>query len=224
MKLTQRLIPVNVTRGREGHLPIDTIVIHVTEGSAGSVVSWFSNPAAKASAHYQVRKNGDIDHFVKDEDTAWHAGRVHRPTAEIVRERDGINPNSYSIGIEHEGDGREDLTPPQREASIWLIRQLLRAHPAIKVNRRHIIGHREVFSLKTCPGEIDVGRLVGEVARAEAGVSEKPRLVYSRHLQDWLIVTKVTSDTDWEFVPFKRLTQIGGIRAATSLSQMPSRP
>lgn len=223
MKLTSRLLAVNFTKGREGRLPIDTLVIHVTEGNAGSVRSWFANPAADASAHYMVTKQGDIDHFVKDEDTAWHAGRVLRPTAAIVRDRDGINPNSYSIGIEHEGNGKEELTPAQREASIWLIRHLVEAHPAIQVNRRHIIGHREVYAAKTCPGAINVDRLVSEVGLVAAGDPiEKPRIVYSRHLKSWLVVTKVVSDTEWEFVPVKGLPP--GIRAVTPLSQMPTKP
>lgn len=232
MKLNQRLIAVNFHKGREHDMEIDTIVIHVTEGTAGSVRSWFSNPAAEASAHYMVLRNGDIDHFVNDDDTAWHAGRVHRPTAAIVKERAGINPNAYSIGIEHEGTGKEDLTPEQRTSSVWLIRQLKLAHPKIQIDRRHIIGHHEVYALKSCPGAIDVNRLVTDAAVAVAPPApssslprtpgEPPRVVWSDYFGDFLIVTKVTSDTDWEFVPFKKLPR--GTKAQTPLSAMRGRP
>src|SRR5207244_2802147 len=51
------------------------IVIHKTEGAtAAGAVSWFQNPAAHASAHFVVDKNGDIYESVKPEDVAWHAG------------------------------------------------------------------------------------------------------------------------------------------------------
>lgn len=225
MKLSSRLIAVNHRKGREPHMDIDVIVIHVTEGSAGAVRSWFSNPASEASAHYMVLRNGDIDQFVADDDTAWHAGRVHRPTAAIVKERDGINPNAYSIGIEHEGSGKEELTPEQRASSIWLIRQLVIAHPKIVIDRRHIIGHREVYALKTCPGAIDVDRLVAEAARAHAEptlLPGPPRVVWSDYLNDYLIVTRFTSDTDWQFVPLKSLP--AGQKADTPLSKMRTKP
>jgi N-acetylmuramoyl-L-alanine amidase len=137
----------------------------VTEGNAASVVSWFNNPEASVSAHYMVRKDGVVEQFVHESDTAWHAGRVDHPTADLVIERLPANPNGYSIGIEHEGNGKEELTDAQRKASIDLIQDICMRRD-IPQNRRHIVGHHEIYSKKTCPGAIDVDRLVRELCAA----------------------------------------------------------
>lgn len=163
MNIKPSLLPINHKIGRSGIHLIDMIVIHVTEGDAGSVRSWFRDPDANVSAHYMVRKDGVVEQFVREEDTAWHAGRVERPTAELVIEREGANPNSYAIGIEHEGDGRHELTDAQRVASVDLIRDIC-ARRSIPIDRTHIVGHHEIFAPKTCPGAISVDRLVSEAA------------------------------------------------------------
>src|SRR5258708_18197834 len=38
---------------------------------------------------------------MKEEDTAFHAGVLVNPTWTLLRP--GVNPNSYTIGVEHEG-------------------------------------------------------------------------------------------------------------------------
>lgn len=163
MNITQDPLSTNYKSGRHSEYPIDLIVIHVTEGDAASVVSWFNNPQADVSAHYLVRKDGRVIQFVDEEDTAWHAGRVDHPTAAIVIERAPANPNGYAIGIEHEGDGHHELTDAQRASSVALIRDIC-TRRAIPIDRSHIVGHHEIYSLKTCPGAISVDRLVSEAA------------------------------------------------------------
>lgn len=196
---------------------IDAIVIHVTEGSADAVRSWFNAPEAKVSAHYMVTTAGEIVQFVHEADTAWHAGRVDHPTAEIVGEHKGRNPNDWTIGIEHEGDGSHELTEPQRAASIALIRDICqRRH--IPLDRHNIVGHREIYSLKTCPGAIDVDRLVAEAVALQVR-PDPPRVVYSSYLNDWLIVTRVLSDTHWFYVRVSNLSKSGTV-ATVPLSGM----
>lgn len=212
-------------------MQIDQITIHVTEGTAVSARSWFNNPAADVSAHYLVAKNGAIDQFVDEGDTAYHNGRVSEPTAPLVLARPGVNPNVYSIGIEHEGSGHDELTPEQRAASIALIANIVRRRPAIQVNRQHVVGHHQVYSKKTCPGAINVDALVNAVAAGWAPVvaalapdvrPPAPAVVWSDYLHDWLVVTRVVSDTEWYFVPAKGLgTAQPPVRAAAALSQMP---
>lgn len=217
--IDSKLITVNLHKGRAGTISIDTIVIHVTEGNAASVISWFNNPEAKASAHYMVQRDGKIVQFVSEEDTAWHAGRVNAPVAPIVLERRGVNPNNYSIGIEHEGTGKEELAPDQRVSSLALIRAICLRH-TIPIDRRHIVGHREIFSFKTCPGKIDVDRLVREARTVPSAASPSyPRVVYSPYLRDWLVVTRYVSDTEWSFVPFSQLPP--GTRGGAPLSALP---
>lgn len=217
--LTKRILPINHTAGRPR--PVDQLVIHVTEGNASSVRSWFAAKQAQVSAHYMVCVDGSIDQFVAEEDQAWHAGRVDHPTAPLVLERPHVNPNEYSIGIEHEGDGTKPLTAPQRIASVELIRDICRRR-SIPIDRRHIVGHHEIYSLKTCPGAIDVNALV--LLAAGAGTlptPERPQVVWSAYLHDYVIVTRVVADREWYFIPLSQAKTLTPIQSVASLAFMP---
>lgn len=138
----------NYRGGRNGK-KIVAIVDHITAGSYPGCLTWMQNPKAQASAHYLVNRAGKILQLVKDEDTAWHAGKVNKPSWSLY---DGSNPNRYTIGIEHEGiDG--NLTEPQYRATLWLHRHLVNKH-GIPVDREHIIGHYRIDSVnrQNCPG------------------------------------------------------------------------
>lgn len=164
MNITPMLLALNYRKGRRAKA--EMIVIHVTQGGAASVISWFHDPEAKVSAHYMVEMNGTIVQFVREEDEAWAQGRVDHPSAAVVKERPTVNPNAYCISIEHEGDGRHELTVAQRASSIALIRDIAARH-GIPIDRRHIVGHHEIFAPKSCPGAINVDNLVRDSARAD---------------------------------------------------------
>jgi N-acetylmuramoyl-L-alanine amidase len=139
--------------------PISAVVIHVTEGSEASVDSWFKNPASKVSAHYMVTRDGRLKQYVKEEDTAWHAGKVVRPTwSELFV---GVNPNQYTIGIEHEAEsGSTPWTKAMYERSSILLAEIF-VRWGVPLDRYHIVGHREIRADKTCPGaKADIGKLI----------------------------------------------------------------
>lgn len=216
-----KVAPGNFHKGRRWEGPVDQVTIHVTEGSRDSVLEWFDDPAAQVSAHYMVAKDGTIYQFVSEADEAFHNGRVDHPSAPLVVKRPDVNPNSFSIGIEHEGDGTTDLTPTQRKSSIALIRDICERH-GIPIDRTHIVGHHEVYSLKSCPGKIDVGTLVRQCALDSHPGSPDiaiPRIVWSQFLNDYLVVTKRASDAEWYYVPMKALGP--GTKAGAPLSQFP---
>jgi N-acetyl-anhydromuramyl-L-alanine amidase AmpD len=222
LTITRRSAGDNFHAGRAG-TTIDMIVIHVTEGNRSSVRDWFGNDGSDVSAHYQVCTDGTIDQFVDENDTAFHAGRVLNPTAPLVLARPGVNPNLYAIGIEHEGDGRHELAPKQRAASLELQLDICRRRPAIALSRRHIVGHHEVFAAKTCPGAIDVDRLVAELQSIAPSASRPvpPLVVWSEFANDWLVVTRVVSDSEWYFTPLSAVRRGTITRAQTPLSAMP---
>ena len=129
-----RFVPAstqNYTSGRGA--TIDHIVIHDMEGTYAGAISWFQNPAASASAHYDVRSaDGEITQQVHHGDTAWHAGNW--------------NINQRSIGIEHEGfaaQGSRWYTEAMYKSSAALVRRLSDKYGVPK-DRSHIIGHYEV--------------------------------------------------------------------------------
>lgn len=67
---------------------ITHVTIHTMQGSYAGSISWFQNPSANVSAHYNIRaSDGQITQSVCEIDRAWHVS----------------NSNSYAIGLEHEG-------------------------------------------------------------------------------------------------------------------------
>lgn len=90
-----------------GVLTPEYLVIHYTAGSsAGQSIDWFKNPAAKASAHVVIARDGEITQLVPFDRVAWHAG------ASSWEGRSGLN--RYSIGIELDNAGRL-----QRQGNTW---------------------------------------------------------------------------------------------------------
>lgn len=107
---------------------IDMIVIHKGEGS--NAVGWFANPAASASAHYDVHSDGSLWQGLPDDDIGWHAGNA--------------SINARSIGIEHAGySARDDINDAMYRTSARLVAWLCVTY-RIPIDRRHIIGHAEV--------------------------------------------------------------------------------
>ena len=138
------------------------VVVHTTDGSFGGTVAWFANPESRVSAHYLVGLSGHVAQFVAEEDTARHAGRVCEPTADLP----GRDPNLYSVGIEFE-DGGDPMTvarpDEQYRAGADLLAGIARRWD-VPLDRAHVLGHREVFRAKLCPGNLDIDRLLREAA------------------------------------------------------------
>lgn len=208
----------NFTVGRSGSYPIDTLVIHVMEGTEQAANSWFEDESSDVSANYGVAKVGRIEQYVRDEDTAWAQGRVFKPTAKHVLARPNVNPNTYCLSIECEGSGKEPLTDAQKTSVVWLINNIRQRHPLILLDRDHIVGHHEIYAAKTCPGVISVTELV-QLAKGVPSIVSAPRIVYSPSMNDYLVVTRYVSDDEWYFYPLNELSR--GTRAGTKLSAMP---
>jgi N-acetyl-anhydromuramyl-L-alanine amidase AmpD len=147
MNIIQKKSP-NFWAGRKGYRP-EGVVIHIMDGTLVGTDSWFANPASQVSAHYGVGRTGEVHQYVKEEDTAWHAGRVDTPVWGLIKPN--INPNLYTIGVEHEGKPDDVWTDAMKQASAALIREICQRWQ-IPIDRNHIVGHFEIFSKKpNCP-------------------------------------------------------------------------
>jgi N-acetylmuramoyl-L-alanine amidase len=140
-------------RGQMSRKPLG-IVIHVMAGTLAGTDSWFSNPTAKVSAHYGIGVKGELHQYVSENDTAFHAGTVVNPTAQLILEQPHINPNFYTIGIEHEGQAESPWTELQKNTSAELVAQVA-ARYAIPLDAKHVFAHHEVRASKPCPGSIE---------------------------------------------------------------------
>lgn len=149
---------------RRGYKP-EFIVIHCTDGYFPSDMEYLQNPTPNSivgpvSAHFVIAPNGDIHQLVDTDLEAWHAGRVDHPTAKLKMVNGAyVNPNYYSIGIETSMPSTSQISAPQHASLMELVEQM-GAKYGIPLNRQHVIGHREIYSLKTCPGTIDIDSLL----------------------------------------------------------------
>jgi N-acetyl-anhydromuramyl-L-alanine amidase AmpD len=163
MRQIDRRPTPHVIPGREGLLP-SRVVLHTNVGTVEGTADWFSRPESGVSAHYLIGLDGSLVQFVDEEDGARHAGRVRHPIVELPKG----NPNLYTIGIEFE-DGRDpegvERTTEQYGAGAWLLGGIAERW-GIPLDRRHVLGHRELFAPKRCPGNLDLERLVVEAGGA----------------------------------------------------------
>lgn len=150
--------------GRSGYTP-ELLVVHCTDGYWPSDRDWLRNPASQVSSHFVVSPAGEVHQLVSTDNGSWHGGRVDKPTAILKKKPDGtyVNPNYYSIGIEVSLKPPAVMPEAQKKALLELLKEM-GAKYNIPLDRQHIIGHKEIYSLKTCPGTINVDALVAELA------------------------------------------------------------
>ena len=163
--------PRNFRAGRPSHLRVEAVVIHLIDGSLQAADSTFLDNGLvnPRSAHYAVSRTGAVHQYVDEADTAFHAGRLVQPTwAGLKRGADGapINPNFYTIGIEHEGRPQDDWPDAMYAASADLLRGIADRHPGLRpLSRAKVVMHREIRADKSCPGQVaDLARLIAMAA------------------------------------------------------------
>lgn len=86
------------------------------------------------SAHFLVRRDGEVLQFVSTHDRAWHAGESQFMGRAAV--------NDFSIGIELEGAEEIPFEIVQYTQLASLCRALMKRHPAIDPTR--VTGHSDI--------------------------------------------------------------------------------
>jgi N-acetyl-anhydromuramoyl-L-alanine amidase len=94
----------------------------------------------KVSAHFLIRRNGEIMQYVSTQQRAWHAG--------ISQWKERQHCNDFSIGIELEGSDHQSFEGLQYPILTQLTRTLWYYYPF-----EAIVGHQEIApGRKTDPG------------------------------------------------------------------------
>lgn len=95
----------------------------------------------RVSAHFFIRRDGEVIQFVSTEQRAWHAG--------ISQWQGRERCNDFSLGIELEGCDSQPFEPPQYSALIELLQGLQQRYPSLQA----IAGHVDIApGRKTDPG------------------------------------------------------------------------
>ena len=112
-----------------------------------SVIKKLCDEKSKVSAHYLVKKNGEIINFVPDLYEAWHAGKsTWKKTSSL---------NKYSIGIEIQNQGHENKYEKFSIKQIITIKRLLKKLiNKYRIKLSNILGHSDISpERKKDPGE-----------------------------------------------------------------------
>ncbi|MBA2965286.1 MULTISPECIES: 1,6-anhydro-N-acetylmuramyl-L-alanine amidase AmpD [Ramlibacter] len=128
---------------------VDLVVVHsisLPPGQYGgdevqalftNTLDWDAHPyfrqieGLQVSAHFYVRRGGELWQFVSCDERAWHAGASHW--------RGRGNCNDDSVGIELEGLEGEPFEPAQYEALAAVCAALAQRYPV-----RHVAGHEHI--------------------------------------------------------------------------------
>ena len=131
------------------HCAISHIILHYTDMSdCDAALARLCDPQAKVSAHYLIRRDGQIFQLVDEANRAWHAG--------VSYWRGQTDMNSASIGIELDYDGHVGgdvaaFPKAQMRALISLLQEIVGRHG---LDPRNILGHSDIApGRKIDPGE-----------------------------------------------------------------------
>ena len=127
---------------------IKFIILHYTGMKTESAaLRRLTDPKSKVSAHYYIKKNGEIITLVPDLYIAWHAGKSKWKNLKSL--------NKYSIGIEisNPGHGKnyKKFSKRQTISILKLSKHLIKKY---KIKPQSILGHSDISpSRKKDPGE-----------------------------------------------------------------------
>ena len=99
------------------------------------------------SYHFIIDEDGTIYQLVPLERSAWHAGVKSHPNLRVRTFFGSDNPNRRSIGIAFVRYGDTELTPEQRDAGVWLTKEIGK-RTGVRYNADNIFYHQEVTDYK----------------------------------------------------------------------------
>ena len=147
LKITKNYSP-NFSLPKRAKQKIKFIIIHYTGMKKESLaIEKLCDLNSKVSAHYFIKKNGNILNLIPDLYEAWHAGKSSWGKYKSL--------NKSSIGIEIQNSGHENdyesYTLNQINSLKKLLKKLIVSY---KIKRKNILGHSDIAPYrKKDPGE-----------------------------------------------------------------------
>ena len=147
MKFKLNLSP-NFSNKIRAKTQIKYIVFHYTGMQSGiESINRLTDIKSKVSCHYYIGRTGEILQMVKDNRTAWHAGKCKWNNLK------DLNDKSIGIEIENKGHkfGYQNFTNLQIRSLIHLCKKL---RNKFKIKDENFLGHSDIAPLrKIDPGE-----------------------------------------------------------------------
>jgi N-acetyl-anhydromuramyl-L-alanine amidase AmpD len=183
LEMTERLMDEKFSSPRKSRAVVDMVMVHFSSAvnvhpedpyRVEDVIKTYEG--APASTHYLIDREGKIYRLVKEERAAWHAGKGKLPW-QPDREN-AMNGSSIGIEIMAIGSKRDMTKHGLMKASLWekvrkehpqfigytdaqyealkkLLADIAQRRPAVKLDRKHVVGHEEYApERKTDPGEL----------------------------------------------------------------------
>ena len=146
-KITNNYSP-NFSLPKRTRSDVKFIIIHYT-GMKKEIlaIKKLCDQKSKVSAHYFIKKNGEIWNLVPDMYIAWHAGKSSWKKCKSL--------NKYSIGIEIQNSGHDHGYENYSLKQIVSLKKLLKSLIEVyKINYKNILGHSDISpDRKKDPGE-----------------------------------------------------------------------
>lgn len=118
---------------QDGHSIIKYLIIHYTEMNFDDALSKLCDSTANVSAHYIIKKSGQIYQLVGDFYRAWHCG--------LSCWKKDYAINDSSIGIELDNLGTEEFQLEQINSLLELLKLLQNKY---NIARENILGHSDI--------------------------------------------------------------------------------
>lgn len=129
---------ISLPPGEFGGEDIERLFTNTLDGDAHPFYAGLRD--LRVSAHFLLRRDGELVQFVSCHDRAWHAG--------VSRWQGRERCNDFSIGIELEGSDYTPFTEAQYLQLAALLEVLQRSYPI-----RYLVGHNDIApQRKTDPG------------------------------------------------------------------------
>lgn len=132
---------ISLPAGQYGGPHIEALFLNLLDYAAHA--SFASLQGLRVSAHFLIRRDGELLQFVATTDRAWHAG--------VSSFQGRTACNDFSVGIELEGCDDEPYEDAQYAQLVALTRSLKARYPGLSSER--IVGHADIApGRKTDPG------------------------------------------------------------------------
>lgn len=151
---------------------IEYIILHYTEIPLQDALTRLISAKSEVSAHYLIKKDGEVLQLVDDYKIAWHAGKSSW--------KNFTHLNRHSLGIEIDNSGISEFSSIQIESCIELCLYLLNKH---NINPARVIGHSDVAPDR----KIDPGIFFDWQRLAKHGLGWWHNLEYSQELANKIL-------------------------------------